>query len=148
MINLDETTVLDLLDKAVAERGEEYRYVQPLIDVEIMSFDIYGNFQADMQQIPRCVYVDKSTGERQPSCLVGMALYLAGVPLEQLDVRGDITSTNLLKQLSEAGVVTATNSVYEIFRRAQGRQDQGESWRKIAVGERNALVRRADISRD
>jgi hypothetical protein len=137
MIHLDETAVLDLLDKAVAERGEEYRYVQPLVNAEIITYDVYGNLKIDTYQEFRCVYVEHSTGECRPSCLVGMVLYLAGVPLEHLDVGVNTTSTNLLNELTGLGVLTVTTEVYEIFLHAQIRQDSGDPWSVIAAGERN-----------
>lgn len=148
MIHLDGAAVLDLLDKAAAERGEEYKYVQPLVDIEEMASDIYGNLQVKTHKVKRCVYVDSSTGERRPSCLVGMALYLAGVPLEQLDVSFNTTSTHLLNQLGNAGALTVSVEVYEILRNAQMQQDSGCSWGVVAAGERNAAEKLVRAPRD
>lgn len=72
MINLDPETVLDLLDKAVADRGADYVYQH------IPTRSARGLVR------PECLYVDNSTGEQRASCIVGDVLHRAGIGLDML----------------------------------------------------------------
>lgn len=110
MINIDEQWVFDMLDKAIAERGENYAY--PTF--------AYGPVE--------CLYVDHSTGERQPSCLVGLMLYMAGVPLEVLESYEGWVAEMMINVLPG---VSCTPYAKSLLGYAQGRQDIGMPWGDI-----------------
>lgn len=134
MIYIDEPRLLELLDKAVAERGESYKYEQVHIPAPGLG----------TVMISRCMYVDKTTGYSRPSCLVGMVLYLAGVALEMLDVAPSVVANDLLTELHyNSGMLTVDTAVREHLIYAQDAQDRGTSWGTIA-----ADVRRKIESRD
>lgn len=71
MIRIDKATALELLEQAVAERGADYRYKYPV-----------------------CAYVQRDSAidvRPHPACIVGLALSLAGVPIETLEqLEGDV----------------------------------------------------------
>lgn len=114
VIFIDKTTCMELLDKAVAERGEEYIYASPVKS-------LFGE--------PKCVYVDTSTGERRPSCLVALVLYMAGVPLSKLEIYENVPARTMLKGLSDQNVIKSTPVVREALNKSQREQDMGSTWR-------------------
>lgn len=71
MIRIDKARALELLEQAVAERGVDYRY-----------------------NYPSCAYVQRDSAidvRPHPACIVGLALSLAGVPIETLEqLEGDV----------------------------------------------------------
>lgn len=112
---IDAQRALDLLEKAVAERGEEYVY-QP----------VWFPGRSELS----CVYVDQ---DEQPSCIVGMALTLHGIPAETLARVNDFAADCLPTEW------VTTEAAY-ILRHAQRLQDRGLAWgaavRNARSGER------------
>jgi hypothetical protein len=126
MIYIDEVRFFELLDKAVAERGSEYTYERVCGEPENASLHFGQGF---------CMYVDMSTGEKRPSCLVGMMLYLAGVPLETLHRDNYVPVDTLINYLSGREELIRLFPHYLIrnyFSDAQVRQDHGDTWGSIA----------------
>lgn len=104
MITIDRSTALSLLEQAVAERGPDY---------------VYPN-------VGHCTYTDNG----KPSCGVGLALYIAGVPLhrlEALDAEEYIPSIyGVCTLLSD--IVTIDFEALNVLGTFQGNQDVGYSW--------------------
>jgi hypothetical protein len=105
---IDALRAVELLEKAVAERGEEWVYQR----VHDPLYDFCGDGV--------CLYVN----EGQPSCLVGMALVLHGVPVQRLEEINRVGAGALHDHFAE--VVAA--SAAEVFREAQTAQDSGATW--------------------
>jgi hypothetical protein len=125
MIYIDEIKFFELLDKAIAERGPEYIYEQACVESED---GILGSGQGF------CLYVDVSMGEMRPSCLVGLMLHLAGVPLDKLHQNNYAPSNGLLSWLERRGYITLSphDLIHDYFAEVQSRQDHGETWGSIA----------------
>lgn len=108
-IEIDRGKALTLLSGAVEKRGADY---------------IYPNHDQPMG----CTYVTEDcTG---PDCMVGQALFDAGVPmaiLEELDNLGSITDRDVMDRLTAEGVIL-TPGAYNAFSAAQKRQDKGHTW--------------------
>jgi len=109
-ILLTNEVVSDLLDEALALRGE--RYVYPREDGLT------------------CTYVR----DGKPSCLVGVVLSLAGLPLDEL-VKADKAAygtseqaDKLLVDLDLRGKIRMTHDVMRALSHAQMMQDGGETW--------------------
>lgn len=106
MIKLDKATTKRLLDEAVAARGEDYVYEQPIADW--------------------CVY----TYDGKPSCIVGHVLDAAGIPLEELE-RGDAGywgAGRLVENLENKGLLETDYGTRQALIGAQWRQDDGDTW--------------------
>lgn len=105
MIELTYPVVLDLANRAVADRGSDYIY-------EMHSSEAVG-----------CKYVH----EGQPDCMVGWILAAAGLPLINAHNRaGD--SDELLNYLDERDEVNATEEARLFLRAVQRKQDAGYTW--------------------
>ena len=111
----------DLVDKAIALRGEEFVY--------------YRGRKAD------CMYVhhdevwnevredyEPAENGAQPGCLVGLALNLHGVPLEVMEDHEGNDATALLDALENDNVVPHDSEAARFLYLAQVAQDRGESW--------------------
>lgn len=100
---IDEQRALDLLAKAVTERGEDY---------------VYERVNRDALHAGQCLYGEHG----QPSCMVGMALYLHGLPGRALDHLAG-AAADLYHDLD-----FLTPEASQVFERAQQHQDNGKSW--------------------
>lgn len=136
MIELDLPIVMEYLDKAVAERGADFTYVR----IPVPS-------SCGVAISSRCLYVDASSGERRPSCIIGMAFYLAGVPLERLAALERNGPAGLLRLLADQGVVTWTGTGHEqvaagsALGTAQISQDAGDTWGRAQAEAQASLAR-------
>jgi hypothetical protein len=117
MIQIDRAQAIALLEQAVQERGPDYEY-NPL-DQKVM-----GN------TISTCLYQHQGA----PSCGVGLALHIAGVPLETLQTmdKGPEEDTSI-GALHEDGTlydlgIDLTDEAERVFAAFQVRQDRGSSW--------------------
>lgn len=105
MIELTYPVVLDLANRAVADRGSDY---------------VYGTHEGESIL---CKYVH----EGQPDCMVGWILAAAGVTLTNAYNRaGD--SDELLNYLDERDEVNATKEARLFLRAVQRKQDAGYTW--------------------
>lgn len=131
-ITIDEQQALDLMRRAVAEKGTDYVYVRP-------------------DRSKDCVYVDTTVDPAvatpPPSCLVGHALVYAGVDPVLLweadqgigeyvdDEYGEVEKTDdtsikssgFNQYLSQHGVAL-TYEARRVFGAAQREQDRGIPW--------------------
>lgn len=106
MIVIDQGKAIELLDKAVEFKGEDY--------IDPMSYD----------SMSQCYYV---TGNEH--CIVGQVLSFAGVSDEQLDQineRGSIVSA--YQQVKTWQTIEITSAAISILAYAQDEQDGGASW--------------------
>lgn len=130
MIEIDEAKALELLAAEVEEAGADYVYK--------------ADERAPNVQV-KCSYVDNGC----PSCLVGRALFRAGVKLEslialdrQLEVFGEPSSVGIEEANLPEDEVSISPDALEIFAIVQEGQDLGETWgtvldraRRLAAGE-------------
>lgn len=108
-IEIDAAYAMELLDKAVNEKGWEH------VD------------QNAGGKGCRNVEWNEEGTERRPSCIVGHALYYAGVTLEALaSCDGAVQST--VAGLGQHMDIEVTTNAMVIFHTAQYAQDSGESW--------------------
>jgi len=116
-IDLTIENVIEALKEAVAEKGEEYVYVNK-----------YGQSALDDDGYPSgisCHYLDLDSN---PSCIVGNVLYRLGVPFNEMYDNGEDSSA-LVKRLHQEGVISAVQlGVLPILYTAQGMQDMGATW--------------------
>lgn len=105
MIELTYPVVLDLGNRAVADRGSDYVYETH--DGEPML----------------CKYVH----EGQPDCMVGWILAAAGLTLVNAYNRCG-GSDDLLNHLDEHDLVNASEAARRFLRAVQSKQDQGYTW--------------------
>lgn len=105
---------LSLLNAAIAEKGEDYKYPK--------NPSVFGG----------CVYFDPDT--RQPSCIIGHVLAYLGLTAEDMEIDSplpDIDSRNALAfaSLVEEGDIQVDSPRTEaLLQVAQEQQDQGSSW--------------------
>lgn len=125
-IEINAARALNLLEDAVAERGEEYRYDHEAAKVRRSTgeWPQYGG--------PSCFYWHgESVG-----CIAGLALSKAGVPDETLDgmdhavlneQAGGTSIGSLVKWLANRDVILSDGAV-SIMRMAQESQDNSNTW--------------------
>lgn len=120
MIQINRTKAINLLEQAVADRGPEFGYVHPDKVVTHPETKV----QAPMNG---CWYEVNGA----PSCGVGLALHLAGVPLTVLDALdqadGD-TSLGAVAWILEDNGVHLTQDAVEVFTKFQEHQDLYDPW--------------------
>jgi hypothetical protein len=110
MIDLTNTAeVVELLNRAVAEKGADYEY--PRAGGECFYFEPDGT----------------------PSCLIGNVLAQKGVKLEDFVViedgqPWDLNSGESVFSLDAYGFIKTTGETQDILTRAQRMQDDGYSW--------------------
>jgi hypothetical protein len=119
LIIIDREYCIELLDKAVAERGEDYIYTPIKVESHFNGGTYHGEF---------CLYVDTRTGESRPSCIAGMVLYLAGLPIDYFKQHEGVPISKVLWYLSRADAVSTSISVREALQAAQDAQDGGRTW--------------------
>lgn len=107
MIELTLARTKELLAEAVAEKGEDFVYV-----------DEFGQ-QADESGYVRCHYVHGD----QPGCIVGNVLHRAGVPLDELGAYEAQNAGDLFQ-----GLFVAEGEAVRLLNAVQSRQDLGVPW--------------------
>lgn len=98
-----------LLERAVEEKGKDFRYTQPK--------DEWGHGV--------CVYFDPDT--KAPSCLVGHVLSYVGVTADIVESSLTNFSTDV-DDLYEKGVLKADGETLMLLTLAQSEQDEGNTW--------------------
>lgn len=106
MIYIDMPKALEALRKAVEERGEDY------VDRDAVIEGGGG-----------CVYVRNG----QPSCIVGTALAIAGVPAGDMNYPR-LGVIGLVGRLSGRGIAGFSSGATGVLREAQLAQDSGKPW--------------------
>ena len=124
---IDIGSALDLLEEAVEREGTDHVY-RPIWVTE-------ANYLT-------CVYADHGA----PSCIVGHALTLAGVPVEDLEGMND----DSLRDLYRAGrlPVPLTLGALAVLHEAQESQDRGYSWGEVLRRARRVANRYLDLLPD
>lgn len=112
---------LELAQRCVDEKGEDYVYVDP---------DGVSSITGEAQ----CVYwdVDKSI----PSCIVGHALYYAGISAEKLAI-------NNTAPASEFGEFFADEDTQTLMCQMQYYQDNGTPWGKAVATAKESVEKKA-----
>lgn len=121
MKSLDGATALELLHRAVEEKGADY--IDPLAE-EIAS---------------TCLYVTESEDGYRPGCIVGHVFAYAGVPLDALDFEGDVWEAS--DHLWDLGVLSVTEEAQYVLAAAQSCQDRRGDWGTAEEKAREALDR-------
>lgn len=114
-IELTYDRAVELLDRAVAEKGEEYVYEIPYSPGE-------------------CAYFH----DERPGCIVGHVLAYAGLERDDLRGRESLTFPGALRgdlnvmagpdSLAEYGVLSADDRTVTLLAEAQSKQDEGTPW--------------------
>jgi hypothetical protein len=129
-IELTYDEAVELLQEAVAKKGEDYVYEPPLVQTPYIE---------EGSQVALCVYFDD---EGSPSCIVGHALAKKGVTREALDnVDSELNRNAGPYGLESAEVISAPVGVIDLLSLVQDYQDQGTPWGealRIATNRRNA----------
>lgn len=128
-MTITEDTAIALLSEAVAIKGEEYVYdYRDPNTVEPVSV-----YDGAVQVAPiYCVY---TTHEGEPSCLVGLAMHLAGAELPDYDNHLNVASIGFDQTRSffyGQGFVL-TDGAARVLGRVQSNQDSGQSWGDAVV---------------
>jgi|SRR6267142_1946861 len=110
-INIDATRAYALLKKAVERKGEAY--VTPIVEVTSTT-GLFSSYST------RCLY----THENKSHCPVGVALSIAGVTQEELEVYGP--AMDLDEHLPER--VRINYAALRVFAAAQAEADSGNTW--------------------
>lgn len=140
-ISLTTENVLDLLEKAVEDRGIDY---------------VYPNDQKDPNEYGKeqsvCRYVFRGPrGELQgPGCILGHVLATAGVPVKVMapyDVASNGQTTpgvDLLRNLFQQGLIEYDHNVDTMLEAAQSTQDNGSTWGEAYNSARHVVDRLED----
>lgn len=130
---IDAERALSLMERAVEKMGVDYTY--PAGDPD--------------GSINTCVYVR----DGEPSCLVGHALFIAGIDIDalaDLDTYSETDVSTLARGNEEVGqepvlprLAVLSGDAVEVFQTAQMDQDQGRTW-----GEALSHARRRQQARE
>lgn len=127
MLYLDFEKAQQLVNEAIAEKGEDYVYEKEGNSCHY----VHGITKAwdSLQEDYVSAFDDATTG-----CLVGHALKLGGVPLEAMGAghRNDSDANNLLSKLEQTGFITVVDKVRWYLNNLQQSQDLGTPWGKAA----------------
>ena len=120
-INLDFDTALELVNRAIEERGEGYVY-EPVKDA--------GCLYVHREPVWDAALGDFGDNDKlTPGCLIGTALHLAGVPLRMLATYEEMGADSVVASLVEQGEIgSATEEARSFLDNAQAYQDRGKSW--------------------
>lgn len=113
------------LEKAVADRGEDYIYPEKTENPAYGNSKVYDQYLADDYHVKggQCVY---STPNGEPACLIGVALHNLGLQVPEYGFVGGASEVLLNEPYElEEGI---TYLIADAADAAQGRQDNGETW--------------------
>jgi hypothetical protein len=131
MIELTEENVLDALEKAVEEKGEDFIYVN---NEGHSSRNKFGETAAIM-----CHYVHYDDGTPIAGCIAGNVLNRLGVSLDALSDYETQPIKTVLINLTDAEEVTFDSKVSLLLSNAQCAQDGGQTWGDALKAAKNAL---------
>ena len=120
---------LSLLNAAIAEKGEDYKYPK--------NPSVFGG----------CVYFDPDT--RQPSCIIGHVLAHLGVTAEDMEIDSPLPGIGSRNVSTFTALVRAKNIRVDsprteaLLQVAQEERDQGSSWGDAVAA---ALIRAARLT--
>lgn len=140
-IELTEALVLDLLDEAVAEKGEDHLYEnpdEPGACTYVHGYDAVETRDEYGDLVEReFVQADDLT----PGCIVGDVLHRAGVPLElfqELNINYDTQSSVAMRILAKHGAISYSGKVEGILSFVQGLQDDFVPWGQAVASAKQA----------
>lgn len=120
-IVLDITKAQFLVDQAIKQRGEDFKYekngdsCQYVHAIETYSEETYST--------------DYDYENGKPGCLVGLALIKAGVPLEEFRYCNEEDSNSAINHLRRGGYIKeSTEEARRYLFSIQTSQDNGHSW--------------------
>jgi hypothetical protein len=105
MIELTLEKAIELVEQAIADRGEDYVYERP-------------------EDVEECQYVHGD----EPGCIVGYILHAAGVDLGTLHDNEGIWASFVTNNLAMQNVLAADYGVACFLDSIQGEQDRGKTW--------------------
>lgn len=111
----------ELVDKAIALRGEDYQYKRGhKSDCMYVHHDeVWDDVQEN--------YVPAENGS-QPGCVVGLALNLHGVKLEDMETMEGSDANAMLEHLQDEGILEYEPGAGDYLYYNQVAQDRGETW--------------------
>jgi hypothetical protein len=122
MIDINYDKAVELIGRAVAERGEDYVYPYVSCQNVLKAGEFYGlretfeaNWRRGATQVP----------EDQPGCIVGLAMSYV-LPLEQINIGGGIVT--MRSTLHQEGLARFSTKAVNFLADAQGYQDNGYAW--------------------
>lgn len=116
---IDAQTALDLLEAAVTLTGEDHCYER-------------------FTTTPYCRY----TAGDNPSCLVGVALAIHGVPLDTLrdwDANANLSEDGIMGIVQTGHAPFIDDHAADVFQVAQNAQDDGDTWGDALNAARHTL---------
>lgn len=127
MLHLDLDKARELVSLAIAEKGEDYVYVN---ERGVSGGACYN------------VHTDPD-GNLTPGCLVGHALYLGGIPLASMGgLRMTSAAGSLLGDLRDEGLLSRSPAAVEWLLDVQLAQDDGKTWGEaVAIADENLADR-------
>jgi hypothetical protein len=133
MIELTQENVLDALEKAVEEKGEDFIYVN---NEGHSSRNKFGEAAAIM-----CHYVHYDDGTPIAGCIAGNVLNRLGVSLDILSEKETQPIRIVLSELMDEEVVTLAfdSKVSLLLSTAQCAQDGGQTWGDALKEAKNAV---------
>lgn len=120
-IVLDLAKAQFLVDQAIKQRGEDYKY-------EKQGFSCLYVHPSEVWNEEYEEY-DLNYEDATPGCLVGLAFIKAGVPTTEFESCNDEDSRALVRHLKREGFIeSATEDAQQFLYNAQASQDNGHSW--------------------
>jgi hypothetical protein len=114
-IELSYDDAVMYLEKALAERGEDYVYPTQV--------ELDRNPMIDGDDDVTCFYFNHFTG--QPSCIIGHVLHFLGVKHQELLASEGLGIHTII---NDRRVLTADQRTITLLRRAQAHQDIRKTW--------------------
>lgn len=118
MIDIDLAAAQRLVNEAIELKGADYIYPKQNGSCKYVHFD--GFFEEDTDE-----YV---TTSQEPGCIVGYAMWIAGVPLEELRRDNEDSAVGLASNLQHRGKVAFSAEAVDYLSMVQISQDKGATW--------------------
>jgi hypothetical protein len=115
--HLDLETVIRLADEAIAEKGEDFIYVDEDGRTPGLNFPAVN-----------CQYIHDKEGDKTPGCIAGHIMVAFGIDPDDIIPHENDDSNNLLWQLDQRGLIDYTREADEYLYLLQCRQDNGKTW--------------------
>lgn len=120
MLELDLAKAQELVKMAVDSKPDDYVY-----EKSNTGNCVYVDYKSEYNDLYHCY--DRVA--QAPSCLVGHALVLGGVEMDDFLSFNDAGVTNLIDEFEPRGVLKATSSAVKFLNDIQYSQDAGTTWR-------------------
>lgn len=115
MDRIDLETAVRELDRAVAEKGEDFIY----------AFEKRDSSSSDVFSMVLCNYTrrDPDSGEIEPGCIVGMVLAACGFPVQEMH-----RTIGIIREVARNRSLPIDGDALLLLQDVQGLQDDGYMW--------------------